>query len=233
MSASKYSYVAGFDGTSNVLCGKLFGIPVKGTHAHSFVMSYTSLDDLKEKNVQKNNSSEKIDLLSLSLEKLKLLGFAGHTNNGELAAFIGYGLACPHIFLALVDTYDTLSSGVANFLAVGWALYEAGYKPMGIRLDSGNLAKLSKDARQMFIETDKKIGISIFSNCSIVASNDINEATLLALNEQGHEINSFGIGTNLVTCQRTPALGCVYKLVEINGKKLSLNSLKYTHEGIA
>ena len=119
-------------------------------------------------------------------------------------------------FLALVDTYDTLNSGVKNFILVGWALYKLGFKPVGVRLDSGDLAYLSKETRKLFRRSDEIIGESVFGCCNIAASNDINEEVLLDLNRQGHEINTFGIGTHLVTCQRQPALGCVYKLVEIN-----------------
>jgi nicotinate phosphoribosyltransferase len=119
--------------------------------------------------------------------------------------------------LSLVDTYDTLKSGVLNYIIVGWALYEIGYKPIGIRLDSGDLAYLSKSIRQLFIEIDQTIGQPIFASNNIVASNDLNEEVILSLNRQGHEIDTFGVGTNLVTCLSQPALGCVYKLVEIDG----------------
>ena len=153
--------------------------------------------------------------LALVLEKRKLLGFE-YTNNGELAAFISYAQAYPRGFLALVDTYDTLESGVPNYLCVGLALHEIGYKALGIRLDSGDLSYLSKAARALFKKTDDIIGRKVFTSDIIVASNDLNEEVILSLNRQGHEINTFGIGTNLVTCQAQPALGCVYKLVEIN-----------------
>jgi nicotinate phosphoribosyltransferase len=83
---------------------------------------------------------------------------------------------------------------------------------VGIRLDSGDLAYLSRMARGLFIEAAEISGIEEFRKLQIVASNDINESVLLALNHQGHEINSFGIGTHLVTCQKQPALGCVYKV---------------------
>jgi nicotinic acid phosphoribosyltransferase len=105
-------------------------------------------------------------------------------------------------------------------------------QPLGIRLDSGDLAYLSKEARAMFVAADRVFPFAnLASNCRIVASNDINEAVLMSLNDQGHSIDTFGIGTNLVTCQAQPALGMVYKLVEINGKprmKLSQEVTKVT-----
>jgi nicotinate phosphoribosyltransferase len=107
---------------------------------------------------------------------------------------------------------------VASVLAVGWALFELGYKPVGIRLDSGDLAYLSRATKAMYLETDAKIGQEVFAKCQIVASNDLNEDAILGLNVEGHEITTFGIGTHLVTCLKTPALGCVYKLVEIHGQ---------------
>jgi nicotinate phosphoribosyltransferase len=157
----------------------------------------------------------------------------GDGSEGELAAFIAYAQAFPKGFLALVDTYDTLQSGVPNFLAVALALTEAGFDPVGIRLDSGDLSHLSKGARQMFHDAGKRFGAD-FDGLTIVASNEINEPTLRSLAQQGHEIDVFGVGTNLVTCQAQPALGCVYKLVEINGEprlKISQESMKSTIPG--
>ncbi len=218
LSASKYSHLGGFNGTSNVLAGKLFGIEVKGTHAHSFVMSYVSLSDLKTSTIRAADGSGEVEFVVRVLEKRVQLGF-GDSNEGELAAFIAYAQAFPGGFLALVDTYDTTKSGLKNFLSVGWALHELGYKPVGIRLDSGDLAYLSKVSRERFRAIDRDFlgGEEVFGKCLIVASNDINEDVLLSLNREGHEIDVFGIGTHLVTCQMQPALGCVFKLVEING----------------
>ncbi|CAK4694202.1 hypothetical protein LEN26_006937 [Aphanomyces euteiches] len=227
ISASRYSYMAGFHGTSNVLAGKLFGIPIKGTHAHAFVQAHRDLDDVKVTHIGNHNLKE------LTLQYRRKLGFLD-TNDGELAGFISYAVAFPHGFLALVDTYDTLTSGVPNFLCVALALNELGYKPLGIRLDSGDLAYLSKQARRMFVKTAEDFNVESFKTLSIVASNDINEAVLNSLNEQGHEIDSYGIGTHLVTCQAQPALGMVYKLVQIAGQpriKLSQESSKVTIPG--
>lgn len=227
LSASRYAYMAGFDGTSNVLAGKLHGIPIKGTHAHAFVQAHTTLEDVKISTVNGHN------LFDLVMKYRKQLD-AMRTNDGELAAFISYAIAFPKNFLALVDTYDTLSSGVPNFLAVALALHEIGFKPIGIRLDSGDLAYLSKQARARFLEVSTQFGIESFKTLGITASNDINEAVLNSLNEQGHEIDAYGIGTHLVTCQAQPALGMVYKLVEINGQpriKLSQDPSKVTIPG--
>lgn len=166
-------------------------------------------------------------------------------------------------------------SGVPNFLCVALALHEFGHKPVGIRLDSGDLSYLSKRVRAAFKDCAKQFGIDYFEHLNITASNDINEAVLNSLNEQvrkhgsaasstgsesasgnivagpvespavahnyarhvclqRHEIDSYGIGTHLVTCQAQPALGMVYKLVEINGEpriKLSQDVSKVTIPG--
>lgn len=222
LSASKYAHLGGFDATSNVLAGKLFGIEVKGTHAHAFVMCFSSLAELKTTTIASATDPQiQVEFLSLVLQQKELLGF-GDTNLGELAAFISYAQSFPRGFLALVDTYDTMQSGVPNFVSVGLALLELGYKPVGIRLDSGDLAYLSKSARALFRSVDERVGgrclaEAVFGGATIVASNDIDEDVLLSLRREGNEIDSFGIGTNLVTCSRQPALGCVYKLVQING----------------
>ena len=167
------------------------------------------------------------------LKKREILENGSNTNEGELSAFIAYASAFPNGFLALVDTYDTLRSGLVNFIAVSLALYDYGYKSIGIRLDSGDLAFLSKESRKYFELISKKYNVP-FNKLTIVASNDINESVLHSLKEQGHEIDSFGIGTHLVTCKRQPALGCVYKLVEINGEariKVSQSHSKMTIPG--
>ncbi len=120
-----------------------------------------------------------------------------------------------------------------NFLCVAVALTRLGYQPIGIRLDSGDLAYLSKVARAMINEAGRKYKLD-FGGIKIVASNEINETTLWSLKHQGHEIDMFGIGTHLVTCQAQPSLGCVYKLVEINGQariKLSQEPEKMTIPG--
>lgn len=251
VSASKYAYLGGFDGTSNVLAGKLTGIAISGTHAHAYVMTYSGLHEITpEHSMMKAIDGRSVDFLELVKQIRAELGYF-HTNNGELAAFISYAVAFPTGTLCLVDTYDTLQSGVLNYICVACALLTLGYTPRGIRLDSGDLSYLSRAARELFRDVDTRLtnlkdeelavspalakikqlytgnanatGSAVggnhgwrMANSIIVASNDINEDVLVSLNRQGHEIDCFGIGTHLVTCQKQPALGCVYKLVEIN-----------------
>lgn len=219
-SASKYSAIGGFVATSNVQAGKLCGLRLAGTHAHAFVQAYSSLDEVKGKTISnRKGNNEQVEILPKVLwyrEKLAEMDprFKS-TNDGELAAFIAYALAFPDSFLCLIDTYDTLASGILNFVLVGYVLDDLGYQPRGIRLDSGDLAYLSMEVARYFqgVSNDRPI----FAECDIVASNDINEEILHAINKQDHAITAYGIGTNLVTCQAQPALGCVYKLVEIAG----------------
>jgi nicotinate phosphoribosyltransferase len=212
MSAARYAYYGGFDRTSNVLAGYLFGLPVSGTHAHAFVSSFSSLDELTVRTI-----GTVPDIVARARELHVRLGF-GATNEGELAAFLSYATAFPSKFLALVDTYDTLNSGVPNFLIVSAVLLEAGFTPVGVRLDSGDLAHLSKEARRLFRLADIRLGLDdVLGKCTIVASNDINEEVIRALNQQRHEVDAMGIGTHLVTCQAQPALGMVYKLVQVHG----------------
>ncbi|CAG9796522.1 unnamed protein product [Diatraea saccharalis] len=289
LSASKYAYIGGFDGTSNVLAGKMFNIPVRGTHAHSFVTSFSTLDDIHTVTLRHSETQAPYNLLELSTQwRIKVSAIVDispeEASDGELAALISYAIAFPTGFLALVDTYDvkryniqglpsrhrqhmnghsgynsncgsndtrllkspihstygystverTLRSGLLNFCAVALALNDCGYRAVGIRIDSGDLAYLSVLARESFEQIAEAFKLPWFSKLTIVASNDINEETILSLNEQGHKIDCFGIGTHLVTCQRQPALGCVYKLVEINGQpriKLSQDVGKVTIPG--
>lgn len=224
--ASKYCYMGGFDATSNVAAGKLFGIPLRGTHSHAFVSSYMNIDEIAEKSLCSSNGSttceDFVSLVQSWLGKIQrskpLHGIFGETNQSELAAFTSYALAFPTNFLALVDTYDVMRSGIPNFCAVALALHSLGYKAVGIRLDSGDLAYLSCQARQFFGSVEKEFGVPDFGKTTITASNDLNEETLDALNKQGHEVDAYGIGTYLVTCYAQAALGCVFKLVEINNQ---------------
>ncbi|GAA0146811.1 glycosyltransferase [Lithospermum erythrorhizon] len=224
--ASKYCYMGGFDATSNVAAGRLFGIPLRGTHSHAFVSSFTSPDEISEKSLNSLDGStlckDFVNQVQTWLQKLKRLRelgeLFGETNQSELAAFASYALAFPNSFLALVDTYDVIRSGLPNFCAVALALNDLGYKAMGIRLDSGDLAYQSCEARKFFNVIEKEFCIAEFGKMSITASNDLNEETLDALKKQGHEVDSFGIGTHLVTCYAQPALGVVFKLVEINNQ---------------
>eukprot|EP01121_Diplochlamys_sp_Union-15-3_P009700 TRINITY_DN2650_c0_g1_i4.p1 TRINITY_DN2650_c0_g1~~TRINITY_DN2650_c0_g1_i4.p1 ORF type:complete len:541 (+),score=90.76 TRINITY_DN2650_c0_g1_i4:59-1681(+) len=232
LSASRYSYIGGYDSSSNVKAGQLFGIKISGTHAHSFVTSFFGFSDLANHVLKDAKGEKEHDILPLALKYRQLLGKT--TKDNELAAFLAYSLSFPTSFLALVDTYNTLESGVPNFLVVALALLDLGYKPIGIRLDSGDLAYLSKEARKMFRKVAEQFNKPEIADLKIVASSDLSEEILYALDRQGHEIDVFGIGTSLVTCDGQPALGCVYKLVSINSKsrmKLSNNDTKVTIPG--
>lgn len=164
LSASRASYIGGCDATSNVLAGKRFGIPVRGTHAHSWIMFH---DD-------------------------------------ELEAFRAYAASQPGNCTFLVDTYDTLE-GVRHAIIVGRELRAQGKRLLGIRLDSGDLAYLSIEARRLLDEAG-------FPDTKIVASNDLDEVLIGSLREQGARIDTWGVGTKLVTAFDQPALGGVYKL---------------------
>mmetsp|Transcript_1363 Transcript_1363/g.4082 ORF Transcript_1363/g.4082 Transcript_1363/m.4082 type:complete len:545 (+) Transcript_1363:239-1873(+) len=239
LSASRYAFVGGFDGTSNVLAGKLFpDLPVSGTHAHSYVQSHRGREDMPP-----TTTLNGVDVVEAALRWRRDLGYeeAGVLHEGEFAAFVSYALANPTNFVALVDTYSTLDTGLKNFLTVALALKEAGFDPKGVRIDSGDLAYLSKQARRLFDATaDQLAGTpraavgACLRNCVVVASNDLNERVILSLKDQGAAVDCYGIGTHLVTCQAQPALGCVYKLVEIAGEpciKLSNEISKTTIPG--
>ncbi|NQU24054.1 MAG: nicotinate phosphoribosyltransferase [Candidatus Nealsonbacteria bacterium] len=164
LAASRAAHIGGCTATSNVLAGKLFGIPVRGTHAHSWVMSF---DD-------------------------------------ELSALEGYAQAMPNNCVFLVDTYDTLD-GVRKAIRVGRQLRDDGHEMVGVRLDSGDLAYLSIEARKLLDEAG-------FPDAAIVASNDLDEYLIASLKAQGATIAVWGVGTKLVTGNDQPALGGVYKL---------------------
>ena len=237
MSASKYAYVGGFDGTSNVKAALLYGIPCMGTHAHSFVSSFLSMDQLHSRTLPAHPSLStpppSNDFVSAVLSYRSALSRPS-TNQSELAAFIAYAQSFPTAFLALVDTYDVLESGVWNFLFVALALDDWGYRARGIRLDSGDLAYLSRTCRALFRTVGEKYGRAHMAGLTIVASNDLSENVLYSLREQGHEIDTFAVGTHLVTCKAQPALGCVYKLVSINERpriKVSHDAAKITIPG--
>ncbi len=150
MTASKYSYLGGFDATSNVEAGFRFGIPIVGTHAHSYVMSFETVEDLGD-----NRYLNGQDVLSKALHYREKLGWT-HTELSELYAFVAYACSFPNKFIALVDSYSTLNSGVKNFISVYSALYELGYtgkdgtSSYGVRLDSGDLAGLSTASKVLF-----------------------------------------------------------------------------------
>ncbi|MFP4697177.1 MAG: nicotinate phosphoribosyltransferase [Eubacteriales bacterium] len=190
---ARAAVIGGCLATSNVLAGKMFNIPVKGTHAHSWVMSFED----------------------------------------ELTAFRKYAQQFPNACLLLVDTYDTLKSGVPNAIKIFNELKEKGVKPKlyGIRLDSGDLAYLSKKARKMLDNAG-------FEDAVISASSDLDEYLIQDLKSQGAKISLWGVGTNLITSKDCPAFGGVYKLAGVYKDnnfipkiKVSENPEKITNPG--
>ncbi len=192
MAASRAAHIGGCAATSNVLAGMRFGIPVKGTHAHSWVMSF----------------------------------------DGEEASFDAYAAAMPNNCVFLVDTYDTLE-GVRTAVRVGKRLRERGHEMVGVRLDSGDLAYLSIEARRILDEGG-------FPDAVIVASNDLDEGIIASLKQQGARIAIWGVGTKLVTAYDQPAMGGVYKLAAIRDHgggwrhsiKLSEQPIKVSNPGV-
>ena len=191
---ARAAIIGGCVGTSNVLAGQLFDVPVMGTHAHSWIMSFPD----------------------------------------EYTAFKAYADLYPDNCTLLVDTYDTLKSGVPNAIRVFREFKESGRKfgKYGIRLDSGDLAYLSKQARKMLDEAG-------FTDATITASNDLDEYLLHDLKMQGAAINSWGVGTHLITSKDCPSFGGVYKLAAIQNSegefipkiKISENTEKITNPG--
>ena len=192
---ARAAMIAGCFATSNVLAGQMFDVPIRGTHAHSWVMSFSD----------------------------------------ELTAFRKYANLYPNACILLVDTYDTLKSGVPNAIKVFNEMREKGIelKNYGIRLDSGDLSYLSKKARQLLDNAG-------FKDAIISASNDLDENLISSLKLQGAKISSWGVGTNLITSKDCPAFGGVYKLSAVYESdkkafkakiKLSENAEKNTNPG--
>jgi nicotinate phosphoribosyltransferase len=173
LSVARGAYVGGVRSTSNVQAGQKFGIPVKGTHAHSWIMAFPD----------------------------------------ELTAFRAYAECFPDSCILLVDTYGTLESGLPNALTVARELREKGHEMVGVRLDSGDLAYLSKEARRMFDEAD-------FPDVKIVASNELDEYLIQSMRTEGSRVDIYGVGTKLASCagEGGGALGGVYKLVRFDGR---------------
>uniref|UniRef100_A0A8C5RQ35 Nicotinate phosphoribosyltransferase n=1 Tax=Laticauda laticaudata TaxID=8630 RepID=A0A8C5RQ35_LATLA len=194
LSASKYSYVGGFDFTSNVLAGKLYGIPVQGTLAHSYVSSFTSVDDVNPRSLLPLNGKEPMDLPTLVDKWLtqvcQLLRVPPEkVSCGERAAFMSYAIAYPHNFQGLVDTYCVMRSGIPNFCAVALALNQLGYRAIGVRLDSGDLAKQSVEIRHVFRTCSKHFQVPWFETIPITVSNDVSEQSLEELSRELVEVN--------------------------------------------
>lgn len=192
LSGSRAAYIGGCSSSSNVLAGKVYGIPVSGTHAHSWVMSFAN----------------------------------------EIDSFRSFARLYPEKPILLVDTYDTIESGVPNAIQVFREMKEGGFEVRpAIRLDSGDLAKLSKIAHRKILEAG-------FEDPLIVASNELEEDIIADLKRQGAKINAWGVGTKLITSQDYPALNGVYKLVAIEKDgawqpkiKISSNLEKATDPG--
>ena len=171
LAVARASYVGGASSTSNVLAGKTYGIPVFGTHAHSWVMSFPT----------------------------------------ELDAFRAFAASSPKNCVLLLDTYD-VHQGIRNAITVGKEMEARGERLSAVRIDSGDLARLSKEARAAFDEAGLEY-------VRISASNDLDEYTIQSLFAQGAPIDSFGVGTKLATCDPQPSLGGVYKLSAIEGDR--------------
>lgn len=217
INSARYSYIGGFDGTSHVLAGAMYGIPVSGTHAHSFVMRFINLDDISDTLVVQNLKDQTKPCNNFKQYVLDVHSreCTTETHLGELGAFIQYAYSFPTKFLALIDTYNTLESGVKNYCSVAIALIELGYQPLGVRLDSGDLANLSISIDLTFSSLNTRY--PEFNLMTIVASNDLDEVSINDLTKRGSKCNAYGIGTNLATAKDQPSLGCVYKLADRGG----------------
>ncbi|XP_035033518.1 nicotinate phosphoribosyltransferase isoform X1 [Hippoglossus stenolepis] len=240
LTASRYSYIGGFDLTSNVQAGFLYGIPVAGTMAHSYVTSFTSLEEVWPQTLAAaSGDPDPVDVISLTKGSLTrvcelLAAVPGKIREGELAAFLSYAIAYPQNFLPVIDSYSVGCSGLLNFCAVALVLCELGYKPVGVRLDSGDLCRQSVDVRRVFRLCSEHFSIAAFDSLVIVGTNNISEQSMIELNEKENEIDVVGVGTHLVTCTKQPSLGCVYKLVEVRGRprmKISEDPEKSTVPG--
>ncbi|HJV35961.1 nicotinate phosphoribosyltransferase [Geomonas sp.] len=180
LSEARAAYIGGVRSTSNVLAGKTFGIPVMGTHAHSWIMSFPD----------------------------------------ELTAFRKYAEVFPDSCVLLIDTYDTLKSGLPNALVVAAELREKGHALAGVRIDSGDLAYLSRHVRASFDQAG-------FPAVKIVASNELDEHVIESIRSEGGRVDIYGVGTRLATCagEGGGALGGVYKLVKVADQpKLKITS---------
>uniref|UniRef100_A0A3Q3X244 Nicotinate phosphoribosyltransferase n=1 Tax=Mola mola TaxID=94237 RepID=A0A3Q3X244_MOLML len=223
LTASRYTHIGGFDLTSNVQAAFLFGIPVTGTMAHSYVTSFNSLEEVWPPTLSaKNGDPTPVDFISLTkgwlIRVCELLESESQKiHEGELAAFLSYAIAYPQNFLPVIDSYSVGCSGLLNFCAVALALCELGYRPVGVRLDSGDLCRQSVDVRHVFRLCSEHFSVPAFDSLIIVGTNNISEQSMAELNKKENEIDVVGVGTHLVTCTKQPSLGCVYKLVEVRG----------------
>uniref|UniRef100_A0A4X1UUA7 Nicotinate phosphoribosyltransferase n=1 Tax=Sus scrofa TaxID=9823 RepID=A0A4X1UUA7_PIG len=240
LTASTYSYLGGFDGSSNVLAGQLRGVPVAGTLAHSFVTSFSGAEVPPDPMLAPAaGQGPRVDLaacVEVWLERVCAhLGLgAQEPHPGERAAFVAYALAFPRAFQGLLDTYSVRRSGLPNFLAVALALEELGYQAVGVRLDSGDLLQQAQEVRGVFRRAAAQFQVPWLASVPIAVSNNIDEEELARLAQKGSEVDLIGIGTSVVTCPRQPSLGCVYKLVAVGGQprmKLTEDPEKQTLPG--
>uniref|UniRef100_A0A9J7WUR0 Nicotinate phosphoribosyltransferase n=1 Tax=Cyprinus carpio carpio TaxID=630221 RepID=A0A9J7WUR0_CYPCA len=239
LTASRYTYIGGFDLTSNALAGRLFGIPVAGTMAHSYVTSFSSLEEVWPQTLVPCGGAGSVDFICLVKGWLgrvcQILGSkTSLVREGELAAFLSYAIAYPQNFLPVIDSYSVSCSGLLCFCAVALALCELQYQPLGVRLDSGDLCRQSLEVRRVFKECSKQFSVPQFESLIIVGTNSISEQSLAELSKKENEIDVVGVGTHLVTCTSQPSLGCVYKLTEVRGRprmKMSEDPEKSTLPG--
>ncbi|XP_072432485.1 nicotinate phosphoribosyltransferase isoform X2 [Chiloscyllium punctatum] len=223
LSASRYSYIGGFDGTSNVIAGKLYTIPLFGSMAHSYITSFTSMSEVKVQTLRPASGGPEVNFVSLCEKWLfqvciHLQMPQNRTNSSEFAAFISYATTYPRHFIALVDSYSVMSSGVPNFCAVSLALDELGYRARGVRLDSGDQLEQSLRIRSSLQACADQFAVSWLAAVPIIISNSISLNQLINLQHQDNEVDCIGVGTNLVTCPLQPSLGCVYKLSQVDGE---------------
>ncbi|PNI46136.1 NAPRT isoform 6, partial [Pan troglodytes] len=240
LTASTYSYLGGFDSSSNVLAGQLRGVPVAGTLAHSFVTSFSGSEVPPDPMLAPAaGEGPGVDLAAKAqvwLEQVCAhLGLGvQEPHPGERAAFVAYALAFPRAFQGLLDSYSVWRSGLPNFLAVALALGELGYRAAGVRLDSGDLLQQAQEIRKVFRAAAARFQVPWLESVLIVVSNNIDEEALARLAQEGSEVNVIGIGTSVVTCPQQPSLGGVYKLVAVGGQprmKLTEDPEKQTLPG--
>uniref|UniRef100_A0A667HPZ7 Nicotinate phosphoribosyltransferase n=1 Tax=Lynx canadensis TaxID=61383 RepID=A0A667HPZ7_LYNCA len=226
LTASTYSYLGGFDGSSNVLAGQLRGVPLAGTLAHSFVTSFSGAEVPPDPVSIPLSSATWLHVWRHGWKRVCAhLGLGvQEPHRGERAAFVAYALAFPRAFQGLLDTYSVQRSGLPNFLAVALALGELGYRAVGIRWTAGTF----------WLSTRHRFQMPWLESVPIAVSNNIDEEELARLAQEGSEVNVIGIGTTVVTCPRQPSLGCVYKLVSVGGQprmKLTEDPEKQTLPG--
>ena len=217
---SIYSVCSGINHSSNVIVSKEYGMTSKGTMSHAFILAFDNSDDFNDLSIpDKVLSALKMTRKGFltDLHKRRKSFGCESTSNGELKAFLSFMFSFNTEFAALIDTFDTLSSGLKNYALVASYVSEMGIKNKGIRLDSGDLIELSLQCRKYLKDFDKQFGYNLATETNILASSDIDGKFLKQLTQNQHEINSLGIGTKLVTFKNIESVGMVYKLVDVEG----------------